>query len=132
MNETTASTENNAIVISDDDLVAQPLNDFIIAAISPVSMGPTAHSRPVIDEHVASSTEEEEENEGNVVQPNEDVERVQPTKSAEGADDDDFRPAKKRKVQESDDVEVDEVRTLIWSLWVTIVVTCRANCVQYV
>jgi len=108
MNDTTASTENNAIVINDDDHVAQPPNDFIIAATSPVSMEPTAHSRPVTDEHVDSFTEEDE---GDAVHPTEDVERVQPTKSAEGADDDDFRPVKKRKVQESDDIEVDEVRT---------------------
>jgi len=116
MNDITVSTANNAIVITDDDHVTESPNRFLIAATYPVlNIEPTVHSRPSTDEQNGSSTEEGEENEGNAVQPTEDVERVQPTKSAEGADDD-FRPAKKRKVRESNDVEVDEVRVPIWSL----------------
>ena len=133
MNDTTASTANNAIVISDDDHVAQPLNNVLVVPNSPIN--PTvmeSNTRLVADEHVDSSTEEEEND--NAVQPTEGVERFQTTKSTEGADDDDFRPVKKRKVQENDDVEVDEVRTNTYLIIVgdSIVVTHRASCVQFV
>jgi len=108
MNNSTASTTDNVIGISDEVHAAQPSNNNVtnVQPLNTAVVEPTAY---FANELVDSSTEEEENDEDNTA----DVNRVQPIKPTEGTDDDDFRPAKKRKAQESDEIEVDEVRAII-------------------